>query len=246
MLVSVIVPTHHRFVTFQRCISSLFNQSLDYTKYEVIAVHDGEDHDYDLSRWNENYPNFRFLTIPKSGVSEARNRAIQECRGDYILMIDDDCIASRTWIEVLTTFMQTHPELSATGGQVLSVDPETFIQEYIKFKNLLRRPVKNIKGEVVTLITANVCYRREVLEKIGYYDEKYNGYYGHEDQDIGLTLRKHGYTRSAPQHMGTLTYHLGKNYADNDRSWNVIGHNTDLFVSKWGFDPRQPKPWIDA
>ena len=46
--------------------------------------------------------------------------------------------------------------------------------------------------------------------------------------------------------MGTLTYHLGKNYADNDRSWAVIGHNTELFVSKWGFDPRHPRPWVDA
>lgn len=195
MLASVIVPTYRRFLTFQKCISSLLDQSMGRADYEIIAVHDGQDHDYDLSRWDESCPNFRFLTIPRGGASEARNRAIQECRGDYILMIDDDCIASRTWIEDLTTFMQDHAELAAAGGQVLAVDPKTFIQEYIKFKNLLRRPVKNIKGDVVTLITANVCYRRDVLEKIGGFSGRFMECgipFGGEDLDLAFRAKQLG------------------------------------------------------
>lgn len=195
MLASVIVPTHCRFKTFQRCITSLFDQSVKSSDYEVIAVHDGEDHDYDLTSLSEKYPNFRFLTIPKSGASEARNRAIAECQGDYVLMTDDDCVASPTWIEMLTAFMQDHPELSAAGGQVLAVEPENFIQEYIKFKNLLRRPVKNIRGEVVTLITANVCYRRDVLQKIGGFSRRFAECgipFGGEDLDLAFRAKKLG------------------------------------------------------
>ena len=131
---SVIVPTYYRFETFKRCILSLFNQSFDSRTYEIFAVHDGENHGYDMgliSRWEREHPNFRFTSISRVGASEARNYCMKQCSGEYVLMIDDDCVASETWIETLISYMENHPELVATGGQVLSVQPKTL------FKNIL-------------------------------------------------------------------------------------------------------------
>jgi GT2 family glycosyltransferase len=92
---------------------------------------------------------------------------------------------------------------------------------------------------------ANLGFKREVIQKVGF-DMRYNFSYGHEDQDLALELKKHGYKRSAPQDVRTTVMHIGENYAKNDRSDAIIGKNTRLFISKWGFDPRfKPRPWID-
>ncbi len=195
---TIIVPTHRRFETFQRCVDSLLVQTIPPNQYEVIAVHDGEDYDYDpevIKRWEMQNPNFHFYIIPKGGASEARNFGIKESRGQFVLMTDDDCVAEPTWAKRLVKFLEEHPDMSATGGQVLAVEPETFIQEYIRFKNLLRRPVRNVQGKVVTLITANVCYRRSILEKIDGFSSRFREYgipYGGEDLDLAFRAMRYG------------------------------------------------------
>ena len=198
MKASVIVPTFKRFHQFVRCINSLLNQSLDPNAYEIIAVHDGFDHNYNL-KWiagiMAKYKNFCFYTKTWEGVSAARNYAIDKSQGDYILMIDDDCEAHFEWIETMVKFLENNPDISAAGGQVLAIAPITSVQRYVKFKNLLRRPVKDRYGQVVTIITANAIYRRSVIESIGTFSMIFtkNGIpCGGEDLDLAFRASRVG------------------------------------------------------
>jgi len=198
IIASVIVPTHKRFGAFCKCIESLLCQNFDSTQYEIIAVHDGYDHEYDMAKiivWKQMFSNFQFVSIPKGGACEARNEGIKRSKGKYIFMTDDDCAVDRGWVEKLVEFLETNRDVAAAGGQVLAVKPQTFVQEYVKFKNLLRRPVKNIQGEIVTLVTANVCYRKSVLDEIGLFSARFKECgirYGGEDLDLAFRAMKFG------------------------------------------------------
>lgn len=198
MLVSVVVPTYQRFAMFVKCIESLIEQRFSPKDYEIIAVHDGENHEYDLveiERLSRKFPRFKFLTVPKGGASAARNRAIKASSGKYILMTDDDCVADENWIVRMVRYFEDHPNISAVGGQVLAVTPKTFVETYIKDKNLLRRPVRDINGEIVTLVTANVAYRSEVLAKIGGFSNVFANnriLVGGEDLDLAFRAAKVG------------------------------------------------------
>ena len=193
LLVSVIVPTHQRFAMFVKCIYSLAAQSFPKDEYEVIAVHDGLEHDYnagEIEHLKGLFGNFSFHAIPKGGASAARNHALSIAKGEIVLMTDDDCVASPEWIGAMVRFLHNHPEVVAVGGQVLAVTPKTFVETYISDKNLLRRPVRDVNGSIVTLITANVAYRRSVLDGVGGFSDVFtNNEIASGGEDLDLAFR---------------------------------------------------------
>jgi GT2 family glycosyltransferase len=221
--VDIIIVTYNRSEFLQKTLNELQYQSVSH--FNLIVTDDG-------SKSNNMIDPNRFSIITKymwakdEGFTkvERLNEAMRMCVSPYMIILDDDCVPQSH------NFIASH--LEALDSFPIS-------------RGIIQFPSDNYANANAWFSCANIGFKTSIMQEIGFYDEKYNGHYGHEDQDMGLTLRKHGYKRSAPQHIGTLCYHLGTNYADNDRSWNVIGHNTELFISKWGFDPRQPKPWID-
>jgi len=198
LLVSVIVPTHKRFEMFLKCVQSLIGQRFAHDEYEIIAVHDGTDHNYadeEIERLKSLFTNFSFHAITKSGAAGTRNYAIGQARGELVMMTDDDCVANPDWIATMVRFLDQHTDVVAVGGQVLAVPPKTFVEGYVKDKSLLRRPVRDINGAIVTLVTANVAYRREVLDQVGWFSDifaKLQIHSGGEDLDLAFRAAKAG------------------------------------------------------
>jgi glycosyltransferase involved in cell wall biosynthesis len=221
--VDIIIVTYNRSTFLQQTLQQLVYQSV--SNFNLIVTDDGSKsaHIIDPNK----FPIIsRYLWAKDEGFTKVArlNEAMKMCVSKNIIILDDDCVPQSPH------FITNHLES---------------LRDYPISRGIIQFPSDNYANANAWFSCANIGFRASVLKEIGYYDERYNKHYGHEDQDMGLTLRKFGYTRAAPQQLGTLTYHLGENYADNDRSWAVIGHNTELFVSKWGFDPRQPRPWVD-
>ncbi len=53
------------------------------------------------------------------GLSSARNRAMRETRGDYILWTDDDVLVAETWLEAFMAGVRQFPEAAAFGGTIV-------------------------------------------------------------------------------------------------------------------------------
>ena len=91
MKVSVIIPTYNAASTLRRAIESVTTQSL--RNLEIIAVDDGSSDDtfailQDLA---EADPRIRPIRLPRNGGSyAARNKAIEEARGEWIFVLDAD------------------------------------------------------------------------------------------------------------------------------------------------------------
>lgn len=191
---TIIIPTFKRQKLFLRCLYSLARQDYEKEKYEVIVIYDDLDCDYDEEKINSiaaQLKNFRFEKIPHGGVSRARNYGIVLARGEFILMLDDDCEAKRDWVKAFIIYMKQHPEVVAAGGTVLSASPKTFIQRYIDFKCLLRKPVRTNNEEIIAVITANACFRKDAIEKVGGFREKLS-YSGGEDLDLSYRCQRLG------------------------------------------------------
>ncbi|MBA4320440.1 MAG: hypothetical protein C0412_18740 [Flavobacterium sp.] len=192
--VSVIVPTYKRFNMFLNCIKSLANQDYNKENYEVIGIYDGLDCDYDENKIKEctkKIKKFRFERVSHRGVAMIRNYGIELSKGNLILMVDDDCEAKSNWITSFVQYMNNRQDVVGSGGTVLSISPQTFVQKYIDFKNLLRKPIRDINGNIIALITANACFRKTALEKVGGFNEKLKNY-GGEDLDLSFRCRKIG------------------------------------------------------
>jgi glycosyltransferase involved in cell wall biosynthesis len=89
---------------------------------EVVVINnnstDGTEDMLERFEWTSSLT-LRTFNESKQGLSHARNRAIKEAQGRYVLFLDDDVYAEpeflRLWVDELTA----HPHLSGAGGRII-------------------------------------------------------------------------------------------------------------------------------
>lgn len=89
-LISVIVPVHNGEAYLEKCIESIAAQ--DYEELEILVINDGStDATAKIcSRLCRQYENLWVIELPDLGVSAARNRGLEQAKGNYITFVDAD------------------------------------------------------------------------------------------------------------------------------------------------------------
>ena len=124
--VSVIIPTYNCGLYLASAIESALNQTLP--PHEIIVVNDGSTDDT-----TEIAARFKglitYVSQPNSGVSVARNRALEIASGDFVAMLDADDLAAKTRFKLQVEALNREPaavgcftghRLIDIGGTVLS------------------------------------------------------------------------------------------------------------------------------
>jgi len=90
MEISIIIPVYNKSEYLDKCFESIFRQ--DFESFEVVAVDDGStDGSGPLcDRWAAKEPRLHVLHTENQGVTAARRRGWEECRGRYVMFIDAD------------------------------------------------------------------------------------------------------------------------------------------------------------
>jgi glycosyltransferase involved in cell wall biosynthesis len=86
-LVSVIIPTYNREAIVCRAIQSILNQSNQ--NFEIIVIDDGYS-DNTAEIIPKYAPRARYVYQENAGASAARNRCIQEAKGEWAAFLDSD------------------------------------------------------------------------------------------------------------------------------------------------------------
>jgi glycosyltransferase involved in cell wall biosynthesis len=104
--VSILVPTFRRPELLRRALLGCATQrEVDFTRVEIVVV----DNDPEASatpvleelQANWSGPTLRPLREPRPGISHARNTAVAEARGRYLVFLDDDQHPSPGWLAAL-------------------------------------------------------------------------------------------------------------------------------------------------
>lgn len=88
--VSVIIPAYNTELYIENCIESVERQT--YKNIEIIVVNDGSS-DMTLDKINKSmakYDNIKLINITNHGQGYARNIALKQSTGNYILFLDSD------------------------------------------------------------------------------------------------------------------------------------------------------------
>ena len=85
---SVIIPTYNKEHFLWRSISSVLEQTFD--DFEIIVVNDGSTDNTLEILSNIADPRLRVITTSNKGVSSARNTAIENSNGKYLIFLDSD------------------------------------------------------------------------------------------------------------------------------------------------------------
>lgn len=92
MILTVIVPVYNSEKYLPRCLDSLLNQGVE-DDYEILCINDGStDHSAEiLAKYERVHPDVvRVITQPNGGVIAARNRGLDEARGEIVTFCDND------------------------------------------------------------------------------------------------------------------------------------------------------------
>jgi glycosyltransferase involved in cell wall biosynthesis len=86
--VSVVIPTYNRADKVRKGVESVLAQS--FTDLEVIVVDDGSSDKTGQTLEHAFGDRIRYYFQPNQGVSAARNKGIEEARGEWIAFLDSD------------------------------------------------------------------------------------------------------------------------------------------------------------
>ena len=115
----------------------------------------------------------------RSGPAAARNRGWRRARADIVAFTDDDTVPGREWLERGLEAMQQGAD-AATGRIVMPIPPGP--TDYERDAQALERS---------EFVTANCFVRRELLERLGGFDEGFRLAW-REDSDLHFRLLEAG------------------------------------------------------
>jgi glycosyltransferase involved in cell wall biosynthesis len=115
--ISAIICTHNRDRYLGLAIDSLLAQDLD--SFEILVIDNAStDTTAAVVAARQPDPRLRYIYEPTLGLSTARNRGAQEAQAPILAYLDDDAIASPSWLQHLITAYETNPKLAIAGGKV--------------------------------------------------------------------------------------------------------------------------------
>ena len=176
--VSVIIPCYNQGKFLKETVDSVISQS--FADWECIIIDDGSaDNTASVAKELSNKdPRIRYIYQENQGVSVARNNAIRQSSGKYILPLDADDLIAPTYLEEAVDYLEEHPEV-----KVVYCKAEKFGAVNCKW-NLPDYDFNKMLFENLLFCTA--LFRRSDFDKCGGYNENMKA--GIEDWDFWLSL----------------------------------------------------------
>lgn len=193
MNISVIIPCLNTEQNIYSVLKSLAQQSI--LPEEVIVVDNGS-RDQTVRKTQDFINTHKELNVvlsaeSKKGAAAARNKGIGMAKGDIMAFIDSDCIADRDWIRNIKAAYSDSATV-AVGGQILGYEPTNLVEKVQSIDEawVSEKPMIKVERRSNFMIgnllaTCNCSYRRDVLEKLGKFNESF--LIG-EDADLYLRL----------------------------------------------------------
>ncbi|MBO0349485.1 hormogonium polysaccharide biosynthesis glycosyltransferase HpsE [Phormidium pseudopriestleyi FRX01] len=121
---TVAIPTYNGATRLIQVLEALRQQvQTENIAWEIIIIDNNSSDqtaqivkDYQAT-WTQNYP-LNYYFEGQQGLAFARERAIQEAKGQWIAFLDDDNIPASDWIATAYDFGNHHPQAGAFSGQI--------------------------------------------------------------------------------------------------------------------------------
>ena len=223
-MLSVVIPTLGRSAVLPDVLRRLREQD-GAPEHEVVVVVDAAG---DLP---EEAPADTVVVAARDGASAARNEGIRRARGEVVLFLGDDVLASP---RLLAEHALWHTRLPAEHVAVLGLVVRP--GRGSAFERWLDRGIQSDYGAIQgdragwgQFYTTNVSVKKTFLERVGGFDEDLPFLYedldlGRRLHDEGLDLRFEPRARAVHDHPATLE--------DWERRMRAIGAAERAFVAK--------------
>jgi GT2 family glycosyltransferase/glycosyltransferase involved in cell wall biosynthesis len=228
---SVVIPTYNRESTLRACLTAIEQQTLRPDEFEVIVVDDGSTDGTEVFCRGYSAPfAFSYLRQLNAGAGAARRRGVQRARGDFLLLMNDDSIASPGLFAV---HRDVHAKLSNPRQAVLGdfrfppAAADRALARFLAsspflFPQATLQPGKH--WQYTHFVTCNLSVSRQAVLDAGSFDPQFRVA---EDSELGLRLSRKGFGVYYAPHAHATHDHLPFTIEDLIRRARIYG-NTQL------------------
>ena len=164
--ISVIVPVYNVEQYLERCVDSIINQT--YTNLEIILVNDGSTDNSgklcdELAKKDKR---IRVIHKENGGLSDARNRGVDEAESDLVGFIDSDDYIDRDMYEILLKNLNnTDADLSMCAlYDVYNNTPEAQVTNKETWKLSSEQAIKMVmEAKILSVTAVNKLYRKSLF-----------------------------------------------------------------------------------
>lgn len=189
---SLIIPVYNRPDEVRELLDSLTLQRCK--DFEVVVVEDGSQVPCD--QVVESYRDrldIRYYNKPNSGPGQSRNYGAERATGEYLIVLDSDCIIPEGYLDAVKAELQAAPA-DAFGGPDRAHDSFTRTQKAINYAMTSFFTTGGIRGGKKKLDkfyprSFNMGIRADVYKALGGFSKMRFG----EDIDFSIRIFKGGY-----------------------------------------------------
>jgi succinoglycan biosynthesis protein ExoA len=206
------VPIRNEANHIEHVLDQLVHQDYDHGRFEIIVV-DGVSTDGTpdlVTNYANRYANIRLFSNPHRLSSAARNIGICQSHGDVVLIVDGHCELEDDMLLCRLAKAFEGSGADCLGRpQPLDISQTTPLQRAIaiaRSSRLGHHPdsfIYSKEERFVPAISVAVAYRRDIFEKVGYFDENFDAC---EDVEMNHRIDKAG-LRCFFTYQITIRYH---------------------------------------
>ncbi len=232
-IVSIVIATYNRFERLKRCIGAL--RSNVRVSHEIVVV--GGAATDGTTEWCRNQPDIVFIQeAAREGATKAYNKGFRATTGRYVMWLNDDAVALPGSIEAAVRMIE-RPDLSDVGMIA-------FYHNFNRMRNRLDTilhdgeefSIYNVRGYAY----ANFgLLRRDLLERVGYLDERY--YFSAWDPDLSLKVQ----LDSGLKVIGCRAALIDHEELHDERKTDdlpALDRDNELLFAKWNLPARNSYP----
>lgn len=174
---SIVIPCYNAGDLLSEAVESALAQT--YSDLEIIIVDDGSTDArtravLEAARW----PRTTIIRQPNAGPAAARNRAVREASGEFILPLDADDKIAPGYVERAVAVLERRPEVGIVYCKAMRFGAES---------GPWRLPAYSLRELVIdNVIFVTAMYRKADWEKVGGYNERLR--HGVEDYEYWVKI----------------------------------------------------------
>ena len=238
---SIIIPTYNRLDLLQRCVDSIVCHTS--FPYEIIVV-DNASQD-GTAEWCRR-EKITVISLPRNtGFPIACNKGMQYASGETIVLLNNDTVVTKNWLNNLSAALYSSPEVGivgpvtnyASGSQQMDF-PFEEVEEHQKIAAEMNVSDPSKWRRVERIVGICFVFRRSLTKRIGLLDERFSpGHY--EDDDYCMRVRQQGLCLlvcpdAYIYHEGSASFKKEGDVAQQQ----LVERNYRMFMDKWHIDPR--------
>ncbi len=170
--ITVVIPTFERPGPLSACLTALAVAFP--ADAETIVVADGGTQDVSavVAAFVEPL-RLRLFKTANCGPAAARNRGIEQARGEIIAFTDDDCRPQPGWLKTLASGVVTDPPLAVGGSTLNGLPGNAYADAAQLVLNLLSRHDRDLVHRERLLPSNNLAFPTEALRQLGGFNEAF-------------------------------------------------------------------------